>query len=128
MGGSALTQLKSSLRASGLSRTSAPKDPKKRNKARKELSSTSQAHRQAKLEAIGNDFNKFDIREEKKKFDVVTRQGRLEEAKKGAPGKSRAAGVELVRLAVLRLCSRSRATFCVLFGIAVASELDPSCR
>lgn len=96
MGGSQLTQLKSTLRDSGLSRTSRPKDQKKRIKQNKQLSSTSQAFRSTKLEAIGNDFNKFDTREENKKFQVVTRQGRLEEGQKGAPGKSRQAGLEQV--------------------------------
>lgn len=91
-GGSQLSKLKSTLRDSGLSRTSSPKDVKKRNKK----SAASGAHRSAKLEAIGQDFNKFDLREENKKFQVVTRQGKLEEGKKGAPGKSRAAGLEQV--------------------------------
>ena len=98
MAGSALTKLKSTLRDSGLSRTSSPKDPRKRNKLKKQLSATSQGHREAKLDAIGHDFNKFDIREENKKFQVVTRGGKLEEGKKGAPGKSRAAGIEQVSL------------------------------
>lgn len=97
MAGSQLSQLKSSLRDSGLSRTSAPKDPKKRNKQRKQLSSGSQTHRSAKLDALGKEFNRFDVREENKKFEVVTRQGKVEEGRKGAPGKSRAAGIELVR-------------------------------
>ena len=101
MGGSQLSQLKSSLRDAGLSRTSAPKDAKKRNKQRKQLSSGSQAHRSAKLESLGKEFNKFDVREENKKFEVVTRQGKPEEARKGAPGKSRAAGIELVRHSAL---------------------------
>ena len=96
MGGSQLSQLKSSLRASGLSRTSSPKDAKKRSKQRKELSAGSTAHRNAKLESIGKDFNQFDLRQEKRKFDVVTRGGKLEEGKKGAPTKSRTAGLELV--------------------------------
>jgi nucleolar protein 14 len=95
MGGSQLSQLKSTLRDSGLSRTSSPKDPKKRKQ--KQLSSTSQGHRSAKLATIGQDFNKFDIREENKKFEVVTRQGKLEAGKKGAPGKSRQLGLEQVR-------------------------------
>ncbi|KAI5481034.1 nucleolar protein 14 [Pseudohyphozyma bogoriensis] len=102
-GGSALKQLKTSLASSGLSRTSQPKDPKKRQKLRKQLSSNSRDHRSAKLEAIGKDFNKFDSREENKKFEVVTRAGRAEEGRKGAPGKSRAAGVELRKKTLLPL-------------------------
>lgn len=92
MAGSQLKQLKESLRSSGLSRTSQPKDPKKR----KAMSSGSFAHRQDKFDSIGKDFNKFDLREERQKFEVVTRKGRVEEAKKGAPAKSRSAGNELV--------------------------------
>ncbi|KAL8280618.1 hypothetical protein RQP46_006941 [Phenoliferia psychrophenolica] len=103
MGGSQLSQLKTSLRDAGLSRTSAPKDAKKRNKQRKQLSSGSQAHRSAKLDTIGQQFNKFDVREEHKKFEVVTRQGKPEEARKGAPGKSRAAGIELRKKTLLPL-------------------------
>lgn len=99
-GGSQLSLLKNTLRDSGLSRTSSPKDPRKRNKQRKQLSSTSQSHRAASLAAIGTDFNKFDSREENKKFQVVTRQGKLEEGKKGAPGKSRQAGLEQVCILV----------------------------
>ncbi|KAK4703514.1 nucleolar protein 14, partial [Phenoliferia sp. Uapishka_3] len=101
MGGSALNQLKSSLRDAGLSRTSAPKDAKKRNKQRKQLSSGSQAHRSAKLDTIGKEFNRFDVREENKKFEVVTRQGKPEAARTGAPGKSRAAGIELRKRTLL---------------------------
>ncbi|KAM0751542.1 Nop14-like protein [Meredithblackwellia eburnea MCA 4105] len=102
MGGSQLTQLKTSLREAGLSRTSAPKDAKKRRQ-QKNLSSASFAHRSSKLEAIGQQFNKFDVREEKKKFEVVTRNGRTEQGKKGAPGKSRAAGIELRKKTLLPL-------------------------
>lgn len=108
MGGSQLTQLKSTLRASGLSRTSSPKDAKKRSKQRKELSATSQAHRSTKLDDIGKDFNQFDLRQEKRKFDVVTRQGKLEQGKKGAPTKSRTAGLELVCSLTLAHCICSR--------------------
>jgi len=93
MGGSQLKQLKASLHASGLSRTSAPKDARKR----KNQSSGSLAHRNDKFATIGQEFNKFDIREEKQKFEVVTRKGKVEETKKGKPGQSRAAGTELVR-------------------------------
>lgn len=91
-----MTALKSTLRSSGLSRTSNPKDPKKRSKQRKDLSATSLAHRNSKLDDIGKGFNQFDQRQEKRKFDVVTRGGKLEEGRKGAPTKSRTAGVELV--------------------------------
>lgn len=120
MAGSQLSQLKSTLKDSGLSRTSSPKDARKRKAQKKQLSSTSQGHRTAKLEAIGKDFNKFDVREENKKFQVVTRQGKLEEGKKGAPGKSRQAGLEQVRpprssqggpqltIALSQLCSGRR--------------------
>ncbi|GAA5924147.1 nucleolar 14 family protein [Sporobolomyces koalae] len=94
MGGSQLKQLKSSLRASGLSRTSNPKDEKKRAKQRKDLSSSSLAHRNSKLGAIHDKFNLFDVRDEKKKFEVVTRRGEVEGGKKGMPGKARAAGIE----------------------------------
>ncbi|GAA6008589.1 hypothetical protein JCM11491_003358 [Sporobolomyces phaffii] len=94
MGGSQLKQLKTSLRSSGLSRTSNPKDEKKRAKQRKDLSSNSLAHRNAKLGAIHDQFNLFDVRDEKKKFEVVTRRGEVEGGKKGMPGKARAAGIE----------------------------------
>ncbi|GAA5930412.1 hypothetical protein JCM1841_006850 [Sporobolomyces salmonicolor] len=94
MGGSQLSQLKSSLRASGLSRTSNPKDQRKRAKQRKDLSSASLAHRNSKLEAIHGKFNLFDVRDEKKKFEVVTRRGEVEGGKKGMPGRARAAGIE----------------------------------
>ncbi|GAA5894804.1 snoRNA-binding rRNA-processing protein NOP14 [Sporobolomyces salmoneus] len=94
MGGSQLKQLKTSLKSSGLSRTSNPKDKKKQAKQRKDLSSNSLAHRNAKLEAIHDKFNLFDVRDEKKKFEVVTRRGEVEGGKKGMPGKARAAGIE----------------------------------
>ncbi|GAA5887400.1 hypothetical protein JCM5296_007127 [Sporobolomyces johnsonii] len=94
MGGSQLNQLKSSLRASGLSRTSNPKDQRKRAKQRKDLSSASLAHRNSKLDAIHDKFNLFDVRDEKKKFEVVTRRGEVEGGKKGMPGRARAAGIE----------------------------------
>lgn len=101
MGGSQLTQLKSTLRQTGLSRTSQPKDDKKRKNQRKQLSSTSNEHRQAKLDDIGRQFNQFDVRHEKAKFDVVTRQGIKsgQEQTKGrtkATSQSRQAGIELV--------------------------------
>ncbi|GAA6061105.1 hypothetical protein JCM10212_006136 [Sporobolomyces blumeae] len=94
MGGSQLKQLKASLRSSGLSRTSNPKDERKKAKQRKDLSSSSLAHRNAKFDAIHDKFNLFDVRDEKKKFEVVTRRGEIEGGKKGLPGKSRAAGIE----------------------------------
>lgn len=96
MGGSQLKQLKTSLKSSGLSRTSNPKDKKKQAKQRKDLSSNSLAHRTAKLEAIHDKFNLFDVRDEKKKFEVVTRRGEVEGGKKGVPGRARAAGIESV--------------------------------
>lgn len=110
MAGSALSQLKATLRDSGLSRTSKPKDSNKRAKLKKQLSSTSQGHRSAKLDAIGVDFNKFDIREENKKFQVVTRGGKLEEGKKGAPGKARQAGLEQRKKTLLPLLEQRNHT------------------
>ncbi|GAA5857707.1 hypothetical protein JCM8547_004338 [Rhodosporidiobolus lusitaniae] len=94
MGGSQLSQLKAKLRDSGLSRTSNPKDVKKRNKQRKDLSSSSLQHRNAKFSEIHDQFNLFDTRDDKKKFAVVTRRGTEEGGIKGMPGKSRAAGIE----------------------------------
>ena len=96
MGGSQLKALKGQLRSSGLSRTSNPKDERKRAKQRKDLSSTSLAHRNSKLDAIHDKFNLFDVRDEKKKFEVVTRRGEVEGGKKGMPGRARAAGIETV--------------------------------
>jgi nucleolar protein 14 len=97
MGGSQLSQLKQKLRDSGLSRTSNPKDQKKRTKQRKDLSASSLQHRNAKFQEIATQFNVFDVREDKKKFAVVTRRGTEEAGVKGAPSKSRSAGIEQVR-------------------------------
>ncbi|GAA5952736.1 hypothetical protein JCM8115_002335 [Rhodotorula mucilaginosa] len=94
MGGSQLTQLRSKLKEQGLNRQSNPKDARKRAKQRKDLSSASLQHRNSKLEAIHEQFNLFDVRDEKKKFSVVTRSGREEGGAKGMPGKARAAGIE----------------------------------
>ncbi|BGP13147.1 nucleolar complex protein 14 [Rhodosporidiobolus nylandii] len=94
MGGSQLSQLKAKLRDSGLSRSSNPKDPRKRTRQRKDLSATSQQHRSAKLQAIHDSFNVFDTRDEAKKFAVVTRKGTEEGGVKGMPGRARAAGIE----------------------------------
>ncbi|KWU45839.1 Nop14-like protein [Rhodotorula sp. JG-1b] len=91
MGGSQLTQLRSKLKEQGLNRQSNPKDARKRAKQRKDLSLK---HRNSKLEAIHEQFNLFDVRDEKKKFSVVTRSGREEGGAKGMPGKARAAGIE----------------------------------
>ena len=57
-------------------------------------------HRNSKLEAIHEQFNLFDVRDEKKKFSVVTRSGREEGGAKGMPGKARAAGIESVRVSL----------------------------
>ncbi|GAA5873930.1 hypothetical protein JCM3774_004043 [Rhodotorula dairenensis] len=94
MGGSQLTQLRSKLKEQGLNRQSNPKDARKRAKQRKDLSSASLKHRNSKLEAIHEQFNLFDVRDEKKKFSVVTRSGREEGGANGMPGKARAAGIE----------------------------------
>ncbi|GAA5903487.1 hypothetical protein JCM6882_006560 [Rhodosporidiobolus microsporus] len=95
MGGSQLSQLKSKLRDTGLSRTSNPKDPRKRQRQRaKDLSSSSLQHRNAKFQAIHDQLNVFDVRDEKKKFAVVTRKGTEEGGVKGMPGRARAAGIE----------------------------------
>ncbi|GAA6041244.1 hypothetical protein JCM8097_001294, partial [Rhodosporidiobolus ruineniae] len=95
MGGSQLSQLKSKLKEQGLSRSSNPKDPRKRTKQRsKDLSSASLVHRNAKLQAIHDQLNVFDVRDDKKKFAVVTRTGKEEGGAKGMPGKARAAGIE----------------------------------
>ncbi|GAA5971469.1 hypothetical protein JCM11641_008367 [Rhodosporidiobolus odoratus] len=94
MGGSQLTQLRSKLRDSGLSRTSNPKDPRKRQQQRKQLSATSQHHRSAKLQAITDELSVFDQRDVKSKFSVVTRKGTEEGGAKGMPAKARSAGME----------------------------------
>lgn len=98
MGGSQLTQLRAKLRDSGLNRQANPKDARKRAKQRKDLSSSSAQHRNAKLAAIHDQFNVFDTRDEKKKFQVVSRSGKEEGGgTKGMPGRARAAGIEAVR-------------------------------
>lgn len=98
MGGSQLTQLRAKLRDSGLNRQANPKDARKRAKQRKDLSSNSAQHRNAKLAAIHDQFNVFDTRDEKKKFQVVSRSGKEEGGgTKGMPGRARAAGIEAVR-------------------------------
>ncbi|KDE05828.1 hypothetical protein MVLG_03772 [Microbotryum lychnidis-dioicae p1A1 Lamole] len=103
MGGSQLTALKSTLREAGLSRTSNPKDQRKKRRQTKALSSTSLAHRRSQLDAIGQKFNRFDRTDEKVKFEVVTRKGQIEKTPGGAPTKSRTAGIELRKKTLLPL-------------------------
>ncbi|BGP53261.1 hypothetical protein JCM8202_002586 [Rhodotorula sphaerocarpa] len=127
MGGSQLTQLRSKLKEQGLSRQSNPKDVKKRAKQRKDLSSASLKHRNSKLEAIHDQFNLFDVRDEKKKFAVVTRSGKEEGGAKGMPGKARAAGIESRKKTLLpMLDARTHASTFVdhRFGES-ASHLTP---
>ncbi|KAK4049433.1 nucleolar complex protein 14 [Microbotryomycetes sp. JL201] len=94
MAGSQLKQLKQTLRDSGLSRTSTPNDAKKKSHQRKN-SAGSLEHRQHKLAQIGQQFNKFDTRDAKNKFEVVTRKGTTEGGKTSLPAKSRQAGLQL---------------------------------
>ncbi|GAA5830644.1 hypothetical protein JCM11251_002547 [Rhodosporidiobolus azoricus] len=128
MGGSQLSQLKSKLRDTGLSRSSNPKDPRKRQRQRgKDLSSNSLQHRNAKLQAIHEQLNVFDVRDEKKKFAVVTRKGTEEGGVKGMPGRARAAGIEQRKKTLLpMLDARTHASTFVdhRFGEA-SSHLTP---
>ncbi|GAA6005268.1 hypothetical protein JCM10207_002920 [Rhodosporidiobolus poonsookiae] len=127
MGGSQLSQLKAKLRDSGLSRTSNPKDPKKRQRQRKDLSSSSLAHRNNALQKVHESLNHFDIRDEKKKFAAVTRKGTEEGGVKGMPGRARAAGIEQRRKTLLpMLDARTHASTFVdhRFGEA-SSHLTP---
>ncbi|KAM0792831.1 hypothetical protein ACM66B_002597 [Microbotryomycetes sp. NB124-2] len=127
MGGSQLKQLKQTLRESGLSRVSTPNDAQKRNKLnskRKNSSAASHEHRQHKLQEIGQQFNKFDTRDDKKKFEVVTRKGTTEGGKTSLPAKSRQAGLQLRKETLLpMLDNRNRTSTFVdrRFGEADAS-------
>ncbi|BGP22050.1 nucleolar complex protein 14 [Rhodotorula toruloides] len=128
MGGSQLTQLRAKLRDSGLNRQANPKDARKRAKQRKDLSSNSAQHRNAKLAAIHDQFNVFDTRDEKKKFSVVSRSGKEEGGgTKGMPGRARAAGIEARKKTLLPMLeARTHASTFVdhRFGEA-ASHLTP---
>ncbi|PRQ74883.1 Nucleolar protein 14 [Rhodotorula toruloides] len=128
MGGSQLTQLRAKLRDSGLNRQANPKDARKRAKQRKDLSSNSAQHRNAKLAAIHDQFNVFDTRDEKKKFQVVSRSGKEEGGgTKGMPGRARAAGIEARKKTLLPMLeARTHASTFVdhRFGEA-ASHLTP---
>lgn len=97
MGGSQLSQLRAKLKDSGLNRQSNPRDQRKRSKQRNDNSATSLVHRTSKLQQIHDQFNLFDLRDEKTKFAVVTRSGKEEGGVKGMPGRARAAGIESVR-------------------------------
>ncbi|SCV72718.1 BQ2448_4255 [Microbotryum intermedium] len=103
MGGSQLTALKSTLRDSGLSRTSNPKDQRKKRRQTKALSSTSLAHRRSQLDAIAHHFNQFDRTDDKVKFHVVTSKGEMEKRPGGAPTKSRTAGIQVRNKTLLPL-------------------------
>ncbi|GAA6048030.1 hypothetical protein JCM3770_000156 [Rhodotorula araucariae] len=127
MGASQLSQLRAKLKDSGLSRQSNPKDQRKRTKQRQDNSSTSLAHRNSKLAQIHDQFNLFDIRDEKKKFAVVTRSGKEEGGTKGMPGRARAAGIEARKKSLLpMLDARTHASTFVdhRFGEA-SSSLTP---
>lgn len=89
-GGSALTKLKSSLHSTNSSSNA------RSNKGGKNRSGVSQAYKSGKNAEAAAKLNSFDTIEEKKKFKVVTRGGKLEKGIiKNEPGKSRAAGIEL---------------------------------
>ncbi|BGP37085.1 nucleolar complex protein 14 [Rhodotorula kratochvilovae] len=124
MGGSQLSQLRAKLKDTGLSRQSNPKDQRKQ---RQDNSSTSLAHRTSKLQQIHDQFNLFDVRDEKKKFAVVTRSGKEEGGTKGMPGRARAAGIEARKKSLLpMLDARTHASTFVdhRFGEA-SSTLTP---
>jgi nucleolar protein 14 len=90
-GGSALTKLKSSLHS-----TNSASNSRSNKGGKKTRSSVSQAYKSSKNAEVAAKLNSFDTIEEKKKFKVVTRGGKLEKGIiKNEPGKSRAAGIEL---------------------------------
>ncbi|TNY24163.1 nucleolar protein 14 [Rhodotorula diobovata] len=127
MGGSQLSQLRAKLKDSGLNRQSNPRDQRKRTKQRNDHSSTSLQHRSQKLQQIHDQFNLFDVRDEKTKFAVVTRSGKEEGGVKGMPGRARAAGIESRKKSLLpMLDARTHASTFVdhRFGEA-SSTLTP---
>ncbi|GAA5933377.1 hypothetical protein JCM3775_000672 [Rhodotorula graminis] len=127
MGGSQLSQLRAKLKDSGLNRQSNPRDQRKRSKQRNDHSATSLVHRTSKLQQIHDQFNLFDVRDEKTKFAVVTRSGKEEGGVKGMPGRARAAGIESRKKSLLpMLDARTHASTFVdhRFGEA-SSTLTP---
>lgn len=95
-GSSALTKLKANLHSTNSASNS------RTNKSSKTRSSVSQSYRSLKNGEAAAKLNSFDTIEERKKFKVVTRSGKLEKGLvKNEPGKSRAAGIELVRSLIL---------------------------
>lgn len=90
-GSSALSKLKTQLHSTNSAANN------RSSSAKKSRSSVSQAYRSAKNNDIAAKLNSFDTIEEKKKFKVITKSGKLEKGIiKNEPAKSRAAGIELV--------------------------------
>jgi len=91
-GGSQLAQLKSALSQAGLSRQSRPNNKKRK---RSETSVSDKEKKQAKLQAISQRLNPFDVQVTKLKHDIP---GEKVKGVRGRPGVSKQIGLDQVRL------------------------------
>jgi nucleolar protein 14 len=96
-GGSQLSQLKSALSQAGLSRQSQPKpggnNSKKRKRGEANVTEADKQKKKAKLQAIHQKLNPFDVQVTKLKHDIP---GQKVKGVKGRPGLSKQAGIEQV--------------------------------
>lgn len=99
MAPSQLAQLKSALSSAGLARSSQSKKSKSKGKAGSTVKDREK--KQAKLDAIRQSLNKFDVRENKTKHEILQANKKVAKGTTGAPSQSRQRAMDLRRETLL---------------------------